>query len=102
LRIEGTHGFDTLAVCHVLIYSIALQRGRYCLDAVTLFGTPRDFTLSWADGEGAIGYTGLTLTATASGRPKTLLTLAGFNSAALTNGISSGTEPDGGPVYTYI
>jgi len=75
-------------------------------DAVTLFGiTPSDFTLSWANGEGATGYTGLTLTATAPGQPETLLTLAGFNSAALTNGtlsISSGTEPDGGPVYTYI
>ncbi|MFL5283870.1 MAG: SGNH/GDSL hydrolase family protein [Rhodopila sp.] len=75
-------------------------------DAVTLFGiTPSDFTLSWADGQGATGYTGLTLTATKVGQPETLLTLSGLTSAALANGtlsISSGTEPGGGPVYTYI
>jgi len=75
-------------------------------DAVTLFGvTPDDFTLSWIDGAGAAGYTGLTLFATKAGQPDTLLTLAGFSSAALTNGtlsISTGTEPNGGPAYTYI
>lgn len=75
-------------------------------DAVTLFGiTPSDFTLSWANDEGATGYTGLTLTATAHGQPNTLLTLAGFNNTALTNGtlsISSGTESSSGVAYTYI
>ena len=73
-------------------------------DAVTIWGiTPSDFTLSWADGQGASGYTGLTLHATAAGKPTASLTLTSFTSADLSDGrlsISYGTS--GGSSYMYI
>ena len=73
-------------------------------DAVTLWGvTPQDYTLSWQDHQGAPGYTGLTLHATAPGKPSASLTLVGYSSADLTNGrlsVSSGTVD--GNAYTYI
>jgi Ca2+-binding RTX toxin-like protein len=66
-------------------------------DNATVWGvTPSDFTLSWVDGQGAAGYTGLTLHATASGKPTASLTLAGLTSADLSNGalsISYGSTP---------
>jgi Ca2+-binding RTX toxin-like protein len=67
-------------------------------DNATVWGvTPSDFTLSWVNGQGAAGYTGLTLHAAASGAPGALLTLAGLTSADLSNGaltISYGTTPN--------
>ena len=67
-------------------------------DSATVWGvTPSDFTLSWVDGQGAAGYTGLTLHATAPGKPTASLTLAGLTSAALSNGalsISFGVTPN--------
>jgi hypothetical protein len=79
-------------------------------DAATIWGiTPSDFTLSWVDGQGASGYTGLTLHATAAGVPTASLTLAGFTSADLTNGklaVSFGTTAATGGVpgstYMYV
>jgi phospholipase/lecithinase/hemolysin len=75
-------------------------------DAVTLWGiTQSDFTLSWLNGAGAAGYTGLTLTATASGKPEAALTLTGFTQSDLTNGrlsISFGTDPASSSAYMYI
>ncbi|MFO1029151.1 MAG: SGNH/GDSL hydrolase family protein [Acetobacteraceae bacterium] len=75
-------------------------------DGMILFGiTPGDFGLSWADGLGAAGYTGLTLTATQAGQPETLLTFAGYSSAALSNGtlsVSAGTQPDGGSAFVFV
>lgn len=66
-------------------------------DAATIWGvTPSDFTLTWLDGQGAVGYTGLTLGATSAGKPTTNLTLVGFTSADLTNGkltVTFGTTP---------
>ena len=74
-------------------------------DAATIFGvTQSGFDTSWVDGQGATGYTGLTLHVTASGDPTASLTLAGFSTADLSNGRISttwGTEPDGTP-YLYI
>jgi len=71
-------------------------------DAATIWGvTPSDFALSWVAGQGAAGYTGLTLHATASGLPTASLTLAGFASADLTNGrliVTYGTTPMTGGV----
>ncbi len=62
-------------------------------DAATVWGiTPNDFGLTWADGQGTAGYTGLTLHAT----PTASLTLAGYTSADLASGklsISFGTTP---------
>jgi phospholipase/lecithinase/hemolysin len=61
--------------------------GFHASDAVTIWGvTQAGFTLSWADGEGATGYTGLTLTGTQTGKPQIMLTLAGYSQADLTNG----------------
>jgi plastocyanin len=56
-------------------------------DAATIFGiTQSDFSLQWVDGQGANGYTGLTLHVTAAGVPTASLTLAGFTTADLTDG----------------
>jgi V8-like Glu-specific endopeptidase len=77
-------------------------------DAATIWGiTPSDFDLSWVDGQGAAGYTGLTLHATAAGVPTASLTLAGFTGAALADGaltVSFGdtTASNGLPGSTYM
>jgi hypothetical protein len=74
-------------------------------DAATVFGiTPAGFNIAWADGQGAAGFTGLTLHVTAPGVPTASLTLSGFSTADLTNGrltTSFGTETDGTP-YFYV
>jgi hypothetical protein len=57
------------------------------------------------NGLGAAGFTGLTLTATETGKPATSVTLAGFTQADLANGrlsVSYGTEPTSDSAYTYI
>jgi hypothetical protein len=77
-------------------------------DGATVWGvTPSDFTLSWVNGQGAGGYTGLTLHATAPGAPTASLTLVGYSSADLTNGkltVSFGatTTTDGVPGSSYM
>ncbi len=64
-------------------------------DGATVWGvTPSEFTLSWVNGQGAGGYTGLTLHASAPGKPTASLTLVGYSSAELNNGkltVSFGT-----------
>ena len=74
-------------------------------DAATIFGiTQSGFNTSWVDGQGATGYTGLTLHVTAAGHPTASLTLAGFSTADLSDGrlsTSWGTEADGTP-YLYV
>jgi V8-like Glu-specific endopeptidase len=73
-------------------------------DAATIWGvTPQDFGLNWVDGQGASGFTGLTLHATESGKPTASLTLAGYSTADLNNGrlsVSFGTV--GGSTYMYV
>ena len=73
-------------------------------DAATVWGvTAQDFNLSWVDGQGASGYTGLTLHATASGSPTASLTLVGYSSADLTDGkLSVSYGNSGGSNYMYI
>ena len=75
-------------------------------DAATLWGvTQRDFLLSWSDGAGAVGATGLTLTAQGVGRPAVLLTLPGFTQADLTNGrlgVAFGTDVGSASGYLNI
>lgn len=73
-------------------------------DAATIWGvTPADFGLSWVNGQGASGYTGLTLHASPSGAPTASLTLAGFSSADLTNGkLSVSYGSSGGSDYMYV
>ena len=74
-------------------------------DAATIFGiTQSGFTATWVDGQGATGYTGLTLHVTAPGAPAASLSLAGFSTADLSDGRISttwGTEADGTP-YLYV
>jgi len=78
----------------------------HAADAATLWGvTQRDFLLSWSDGAGAVGATGLTLTAQAVGKPEVLLTLPGFTQADLTNGrlgVAFGTDAGSGSGYLNI
>jgi phospholipase/lecithinase/hemolysin len=75
-------------------------------DAVTLFGvTPSTSTLSFLDGAGAAGFTGLTLTAATAGKPVAIATLAGYTQADLSNGrlsMTSGTDAASGSVFTII
>jgi hypothetical protein len=61
--------------------------GFHAGDAATIWGvTPQDFGLAWVDGQGAAGFTGLTLHATSAGQPTASLTLAGFSQADMTSG----------------
>ncbi|MCC6720389.1 MAG: choice-of-anchor E domain-containing protein [Acetobacteraceae bacterium] len=73
-------------------------------DEVTLWGvTSEAATLSWRDGAGAAGATGLTLHASMPGRPTGSLTLAGYDTGDLTNGrlvASFGTV--GGSDYMFV
>ena len=74
-------------------------------DAATLFGvTPGNSTLSWVDGQGAAGYTGLTLHVATVNEPTVSLTLVGYTTADLTDGrlaVEFGTEANGVP-YMYV
>src|ERR1700722_1332016 len=80
--------------------------GFHAGDAATIWGvTPKDFGLAWVDGQGAAGFTGFGLHATASGKPTASLTLAGFTQADMTNGrlsVSFGTDPASGSAYMYV
>lgn len=75
-------------------------------DAATVWGvTPQDFALQWADGQGAASFTGLTLHATAPGKPTASLTLAGFSTADLSNGrlgVAFGTDLGSGSPYMFV
>lgn len=58
--------------------------GFHAGDAATVWGiTPADFSIKWLNGGGASGYTGLTASITAAGKPDATLTLAGFTPADL-------------------
>ena len=74
-------------------------------DAATIFGvTPAGFNLDWEDNQGAAGHTGLTLHATAPGKPVASVTLAGYTKADLSNGrltVSFGTDTASNS-YMYI
>jgi probable HAF family extracellular repeat protein len=75
-------------------------------DNATVWGvSPKDFSLSWLNDQGATGYSGLTLNATAPGKPIASLTLAGFSTADLGNGrlsVSFGTDAASGSAYMSI
>jgi Ca2+-binding RTX toxin-like protein len=80
--------------------------GFHAGDAATIWGvTPQDFGLAWVDGQGAAGFTGLTLHATATGRPTASLTLAGYSQADLGNGrlsVSFGTDSTSGSAFMFV
>ena len=75
-------------------------------DAATVWGiTPGDFNLAWLDGQGAAGYTGLTLHAAQANKPNASLTLAGYAAADLQNGklsVTYGNDPSSGSSYMSI
>ena len=74
-------------------------------DDATIFGvTPSDFALDWQDGQGAAGSTGLTLHATAPGKPVASITLAGYAKADLGGrlAVSFGNDQGTGGAYVYI
>ena len=66
-------------------------------DGITCWGvTPQDFALTWLNGQGASGYTGLTGVFTAFGKPEVGVTLSGYTTADLSNGrlsVSYGSTP---------
>jgi Ca2+-binding RTX toxin-like protein len=74
-------------------------------DAVTLWGvSPATATISWANNQGASGYSGLTLHAETVNGTSASLTLDDYGEAALSNGrlaIAYGTNAAVGP-YMYI
>jgi Ca2+-binding RTX toxin-like protein len=80
--------------------------GFHAGDAATIWGvTPQDFGLAWVDGQGAAGFTGLTLHGTASGRPTASLTLAGYSQADLSNGrlsVTFGSDPASGSAFMSV
>ena len=75
-------------------------------DAATVWGvTPNGFGIQWADGQGAAGFTGLTLHATASGKPTASITLSGYSASDLSNGrlsTSFGFDSASNSPYLYI
>jgi serralysin len=80
--------------------------GFHAGDAATIWGvTPQDFGLSWVDGQGEAGFTGLTLHATAAGKPTASLTLAACSQADMASGrisVSFGNDPASGSSYMYV
>lgn len=85
----GGNGLDTFYVddrnATTDIWSTVV--GFHSGDATTLWGvTANDFNLAWIDGQGATGYIGLTLHASAANKPNASLTLTGYSQADLTNG----------------
>ena len=75
-------------------------------DSATIWGvTPQDFGIEFADDEGAEGFTGLTVHATADGLPTASLTLAGFTQADVTSGrlsVTFGTDEASGSDFMFI
>jgi Ca2+-binding RTX toxin-like protein len=80
--------------------------GFHAGDSATVWGvTPQDFGLAFVDGQGAAGFTGLTLHATASGMPTASLTLAGFTQADMASGrisVTFGTDAASGSAFMFI
>ena len=74
-------------------------------DAVTLWGIGAGFDLAWAADEGAEGWRGLTLHATAAGHPGALLTLTGFSPRDLDDGrlgLAFGHDAASGSDYLHL
>jgi Ca2+-binding RTX toxin-like protein len=75
-------------------------------DSATVWGiTAADFALQWADGQGAPGFTGLTLHATNPTHPTASLTLVGFSTADMASGRIStvfGTDAASGSSFLFI
>jgi V8-like Glu-specific endopeptidase len=102
---SGTDAFyvdDRNAPADIWTTVVGLHAG----DNATVWGiTPGDFSLNWVNSDGAPGYTGLTLHATAPGKPIASLTLTGYTQADMSNGrlsITSGSiDPNTPYLYVY-
>jgi predicted Zn-dependent protease len=75
-------------------------------DSATIWGvTPQDFTISFADNQGTSSFTGLTVHATAAGKPAASLTLAAFSQADMTSGrvsVTFGTDTASGSSFMFL
>ena len=75
-------------------------------DDATVWGlTPQDFNIAWSNNGGASGFTGLTLHATAAGKPTASLTLAGFTTDDMSNGrisVTFGHDSASGSAYMNV
>jgi Ca2+-binding RTX toxin-like protein len=75
-------------------------------DDATVWGlTPQDFDIAWSNNGGASGFTGLTLHATAAGKPTASLTLAGYTTDDMSNGrisVTFGNDPASGSAYMNV
>jgi serralysin len=75
-------------------------------DTATVWGiTQAGFNIAFADGLGATGFTGLTMTAAAVGHASASLTLAGFTQADIASGrlsVSFGTDAASGSAYMVV
>jgi hypothetical protein len=86
----GGRGNDTFYVndLYATVPSWTTIVGFHIGDAATVWGVPPDdFKLSWMDGGGAPGYTGLTLYATAAKKPEVAVTIAGATVADMHSGL---------------
>jgi Ca2+-binding RTX toxin-like protein len=74
-------------------------------DNATIWGvTPQDFNIQSVDNQGAAGFTGLTIHATAAGKPTASLTLAGFTTNEVGGRLSLqfGHDPVSGSNFMFI
>ena len=74
-------------------------------DDATLFGITSSANIQWFDGQGASGFTGLTLHVTSPNAPTASLTLPGYSTSDLSNGrlsVQFGSETDGTPFMHII
>ena len=80
--------------------------GFHAGDSATVWGvTAAGFGIAWVDGQGATGFTGLTLHATAAGKAPASLTLTGYTQADMTSGrisVQFGTDAGSGSAYMFI
>jgi hypothetical protein len=66
---------------------------------------PQDFNIAWSNNGRASGFSGLTLHATAAGKPTASLTLAGFTTDDLSNSrisVTFGNDPASGSAYLKV
>lgn len=75
-------------------------------DSAAIIGvSPADFAISWADGQGLPGFTGLSMHAVAPGKPAVSLTLPGYSTTDLQNGrlaYAFGTDPANGSPFMVV
>jgi Ca2+-binding RTX toxin-like protein len=75
-------------------------------DVATLWGISQSaFALDWINGQGASGYTGLTLHASEAGKPNASVTLAGYSQTDLSDGrisLSYGFDAASGSNFLQI